>query len=165
MCEHRHVSISVRRPYQCCRSHRADPKEPLTHPSCILYAASITDTPGQKKVGRKIGSLKILGSQALDLWIGIFFIPSVPCRVTLAVKETGIIRIKSRRERSKWDSVFSVWKFYMDFAQFSKVQGLISVYVRQMMYSEKRAEGVSECFLLLSPQHPRLPREVCLMYS
>lgn len=34
--------------------------------------------------------------------MGIFFIPSVPCRVTLAVKETGIIRIKSRRKRTTY---------------------------------------------------------------
>lgn len=107
MCEHRHVSISTRRPYQCCRSHRADPEEPLAHPSCILYTASITDTPGQQKVGRKIGSLKILGSQALDLRIGIFFISSVPCRVTLVVKGTGIIRIKSRRKRY----IYEIWYF------------------------------------------------------
>lgn len=93
----------VRRPYQCCRSHRADPEEPLAHSSCILYTASIIDTPGQQKVGRKIGSLNILGSQTLDLRIGTFFIQSVPCRVTFAVKGTGIIRIKSRRKRTTYD--------------------------------------------------------------
>lgn len=46
-------------------------------------------------------------------------------------------------------------KVLNEFRTVSKVQGLISVYVRQMisemMYSEKRAEGASECFLLLSP--------------
>lgn len=42
-------------------------------------------------------------------------------------------------------------KVLYEFRTVSKVQGLISVYVRQMMYSEKRAEGGSECFLLLSP--------------
>lgn len=42
-------------------------------------------------------------------------------------------------------------KVLYEFRTVSKVQGLISVYVRQMMYSEKRAEEASECFLLLSP--------------
>lgn len=38
----------------------------------------------------------------MDLRIGTFFIPSVPCRVTLAVKGTGIIRIKFRRKRTTY---------------------------------------------------------------
>lgn len=46
-------------------------------------------------------------------------------------------------------------KVLFEFRTVSKVQGLISVYVRQMIsemvYSEKRTEGAGECFLLLSP--------------
>lgn len=46
-------------------------------------------------------------------------------------------------------------KVLCEFCTVSKVQGLISVHVRQMisemMYIEKRAEVAGECFLLLSP--------------